>query len=386
MPIYQQIILYLFFAVTAVQLFFWLYFFVRLAFWKVEKEQTGERRQKNQTQSDSSRELKKPVSVSVIICAHNEAENLRSNLARILNQSYRSFEVLVVNHNSLDNSLKELSYLQRKFKHLRIVNFDDKRIGKKFALAKGIEQARYDTLLLTDADCVPATRNWIQGMVAGMNENTEIVLGFSPYDEAPGPLNKFIRFEACYTAMQYLAFAIAGTPYMGVGRNLAYYRALFDRTGGFQRHEYLASGDDDLFINEVAHKGNVGIQLHPDTFVFSKPKATWQEYYRQKTRHFTTGKHYKLKHKLLLSSLIMSHLLHYVLLFILVILKISTIFALLGYAVRISVVMVVSALVFHKLRQRSLWIWTPLLDAALVIYYSVFSPPILMNKDTQKWN
>jgi cellulose synthase/poly-beta-1,6-N-acetylglucosamine synthase-like glycosyltransferase len=173
---------------------------------------------------------------------------------------------------------------------------------------------------------------------------------------------------------------------MGVGRNLAYRRELFDRSGGFRRHEHLASGDDDLFINEVAHKGNVGIQLHPDTFVYSKPKANWREYYRQKTRHFTTGKHYKLKDKILLFSLTMSHLLHYVLLIALVILKISTIFALLGYAVRMGVVMAVSAVILTKLQHRSLRLWVPALDAALVIFYFVFSPSVLMNKDTQRWN
>lgn len=378
---FQQIILYAFLFATATQLFFWLFFFSRLALYKT----TNSSEATNQSSNNQLTTHNSP-SVSVIICARNEEENLRSNLYRILNQTYRSYEVLVVNHKSSDNSLDVLSSLRRKFKHLRIINCDDERAGKKFALAKGIEQARNQILLLTDADCVPATTNWVQGMVAGINENTQVVLGVAPYDEAPGPLNKFIRFEACYTAMQYLAFALAGLPYMGVGRNLAYRRELFDRSGGFRRHEHLASGDDDLFINEVAHKGNVGIRLHPDTFVFSKPKTTWREYYRQKRRHFTTGRHYKLKHQILLFSLTMSHLLHYVLGFLLVILKISTIFALLGYAVRMGVVMAVSVLIFNKLQHRSLRLWVPALDAALVIYYFVFFPSVLMNKDTQRWN
>jgi cellulose synthase/poly-beta-1,6-N-acetylglucosamine synthase-like glycosyltransferase len=377
---FQQILFIAFFSATTVQLFFWLYFFARLVFYK-----TTNNPEVNPGLAQSRSEAGTPP-VSVIICARNEAENLRNHLDRILNQTYRSFEVLIVNHKSSDKTLEVLSSLQHKFKHLRIVNFEDERTGKKFPLAKGIEQARYEILLMTDADCVPTTDYWIQGMVAGMNENTQVVLGVAPYDEAPGPLNKFIRYEACYTAMQYIAFALAGFPYMGVGRNLAYRRELFDRSGGFRRHEHLASGDDDLFINEVAHKGNVGIQLHPDTFVYSKPKANWREYYRQKTRHFTTGKHYKLKDKILLFSLTMSHLLHYVLLIALVILKISTIFALLGYAVRMGVVMAVSAVILTKLQHRSLRLWVPALDAALVIFYFVFSPSVLMNKDTQRWN
>ncbi|MBK9017662.1 MAG: glycosyltransferase [Saprospiraceae bacterium] len=144
--------------------------------------------------------------VSIIICARNEEANLERHLDRILNQTYRSLEILLVLHKSSDNSLNVLSSLQRKFSHLRIVVCDDERAGKKFALAKGIEQAKHQVLLLTDADCVPASPDWVQGMVAGMDEDTHIVLGVAPYDEAPGPLNKFVRYEACYTAMQYLSF------------------------------------------------------------------------------------------------------------------------------------------------------------------------------------
>ncbi|MBI5914910.1 MAG: glycosyltransferase, partial [Bacteroidetes bacterium] len=245
----ESILLYGFLAATAVQLFFWLFFFGRLAFHKVEKI------------ADCQPTANTCPPVSVIICARNEEANLRDHLDRILNQNYRSYEVIVVVNKSSDNSLDVLASLQRKFSRLQIVDCHDERTGKKFALAKGIGQAKNQVLLLTDADCVPASNDWIRGMVAGMDENTHIVLGVAPYDEAPGPLNKFVRFEACYTAMQYLAFALASLPYMGVGRNLAYRKELFERTGGFRNHEYLASGDDDLFVNEAAGSGKVGIRL-----------------------------------------------------------------------------------------------------------------------------
>ena len=386
MPILlEQIILWAFLAATAVQLFFWLFFFGRLAIFK-EKE-TG----KNDPGSSPLTPHPSPLTpdlppVSVIICARNEEENLRNNLYRILNQTYRSYEVLVVDHKSSDNSLDVLSSLQRKFKHLRIVNCDDEKAGKKFALAIGIEQAKNQVLLLTDADCVPASNDWIRGMVAGMDENTQIVLGVAPYFEAPRPLNKFVRFEACYTAMQYLSFTLAGLPYMGVGRNLAYRREIFERSGGFRQHEHLASGDDDLFINEVAKKGHVGIRLNPETFMYSTPEATFRDYYRQKTRHFSTGKYYKLHHKIFLSLLTMSHLLHYLLGGVLLILKFSIIFALLGYAVRMGVVMAISSVILSKMQHRSLRLWVPVFDAVLVVFYFVFAPATLMNNDTQRWN
>lgn len=147
----------------------------------------------------------------------------------------------------------------------------------------------------------------------------------------------------------------------------------------------LASGDDDLFINEVASKGNTGICLDPCTFVYSKSKTTIQSWYRQKRRHFSTGQEYKLQHKFLLSLFAMSHVLHY-LGGIFIILKISIIFALLGYAVRMCVVWAFSGIILRRLQHQKLWPWVPALDACLVLYYVLFAPAILMNNDTQKWN
>lgn len=374
----ENLILYGFLAATAVQLYFWLFYFGRLALHPVEDIPTP-------NTPDSSSLI--PPTVSLIVCAHNEEKNLLANFDRSVNQTYRSLEILLVLHNSSDDSLNVLSSLQQRFKHLRIVVCDDERVGKKFALAKGIEQAKHKVLLLTDADCVPASQDWVQGMVAGMDEDTHIVLGVAPYDEAPGPLNKWVRFEACYTAMQYLSFALAGHPYMGVGRNLAYRKELYERTGGFRSHEHLASGDDDLFVNAVARRGKVGIRLNPRTFVYSKPKTTWQDYYRQKKRHFSTGSEYKFKDKFILSSLTMSHLLHYFLGGLLLIFKISIMFALLGYAVRMGVVLAIGSRILGKLQHRSLRFWLPILDGFLILYYLVFAPSVLMNNDdTQRWN
>jgi hypothetical protein len=82
----------------------------------------------------------------------------------------------------------------------------------------------------------------------------------------------------------------------------------------------------------------------------------------------------------------MSHWLHYTG-GLLVILKISIIFALLGYAARMLVVMTLGSVILKRLRHSSLVPWLPALDALLVPYYVVFFPAILMNTtSTQQWN
>lgn len=325
--------------------------------------------------------------VSVIICARNEAQNLKKHLPLILNQNYRSFEVIVVNDNSTDETATILLNFQIKNPTLRVVNICDNPTlpGKKQALTKGIEAAQNDLILLTDADCFPASDSWIFEMQSEIFGKKSIVLGFSPYICInKGILNSFIRFEAIYTAVQYLSFALSKMPYMGVGRNLLYRKSIFIERGAFVKHIEIASGDDDLFVNDAASWTNTSINLSPNAFTYSLPKSSWRGYYHQKTRHLTTGIKYKLKHQLLLGGLALSHFVHYVfgfcLLFVPDLLS-SVIFLIL---VRIGLVVWLYRSILNKLNQADLWPWVPIFDASLILYYILFAPNILIG-NKKKW-
>lgn len=365
----QQLLLWSLIGVTAVQLFFWTVFFRRLSGYSPPPRPAG------------SRELP----VSVVICAHNEAENLKKNLGHFLNQNYRSFEVLVVNDNSTDQTREVLLDFQANYANLRLVDVQQPTFpGKKQALATGIAAARHPVLLLSDADCAPAGPEWLATMQSAINESVEIGLGYSPYRRAPGLLNRLIRFEAVYTATQYLSFALAGIPYMGVGRNLIYTKSLFERSGGFSRHHDLLSGDDDLLVNAVAHPQNTRIILEPGAFVYSDPKSTWRGYYNQKRRHVSAGKRYKRTHQVLLGLVSSSHALHYLTALALLLSgsPMTTVF--LTYLVRIGVVAAIFRNILVKLDDRSLWKWLPLLDAAFVLYYFTFAP-VLLTGTVKRW-
>jgi len=147
---------------------------------------------------------------------------------------------------------------------------------------------------------VPASEHWIQKMQEAYRDNIEIVLGYGAYQKRPGFLNKLIRFETFHTALQYFSYALAGLPYMGVGRNLSYKKEVFIRNKGFASINHIPSGDDDLFINKVANKNNTTIVIDPDAFTLSEPKRNFKEWMRQKYRHYSASKFYKFKHKILL--------------------------------------------------------------------------------------
>ena len=69
-----------------------------------------------------------------------------------------------------------------------------------------------------------------------------VVLGYSGYERGKGWLHKRVAFDNLFTSMRYLGFALAGSPYMGIGRNLAYRKELFYQQKGFSAHLNLQRG------------------------------------------------------------------------------------------------------------------------------------------------
>ncbi|GCD76989.1 glycosyl transferase family 2 [Thermaurantimonas aggregans] len=250
--------------------------------------------------------------VSLIVCARNELENLQKNLPKWVSQKYPELEVIVVNDRSWDDSRFYLEEQASQHSNLKIVTVPDNDnywAGKKLALTLGIKAAKHDIVLLTDADCAPASEYWVQHMMKGYTDpSVEIVLGYGRYQNEKGLLNLIIRMETLHTAWQYLTAAWAGWPFMGVGRNLSYRKELFFKNKGFYKHMHIASGDDDLFINEVATRQNTQVVIHPEAVTVSIPKKTWAEYIYQRRRHFSTSSHYRTGSKIFLASYQVSRL------------------------------------------------------------------------------
>jgi biofilm PGA synthesis N-glycosyltransferase PgaC len=116
-----SLLLGLFLLATAIQLAYWLFLFSRLAFYKVPPIPEVP-----------------PAPVSVIICAHNEADNLVENLPHFLAQKYEAWELIVVNDNSSDKTLEILLDFQKKSPRLRLINIIvDTPIGKKSSTSEG---------------------------------------------------------------------------------------------------------------------------------------------------------------------------------------------------------------------------------------------------------
>ncbi len=365
MPIrihWGEVIFYAFALITLIQVFYYLFFFRRLAFFKPKLKERSQQHP-----------------VSVVVCARDEAANLAKNLPGVLVQTYpTTHEVIVVNHNSQDETRFLLEGLKKTFKHLQPVNLTQEAKGipgKKYPLSIGIKEARHEIVLLTDADCVPATEFWMHKMQDGYDEETEVVLGYGAYYKKEGLLNKVIRFETFHSALQYLSYALAGKPYMGVGRNLSYKKGVFLRNKGFSSINHVISGDDDLFISLVANGKNTNVVVDHDSVTMSEPENTFSGWIRQKTRHYTTGKFYKPVHKFLLGLYSLSHFLFYPL-FVLSLFFYDWRLVLMVYLVRFTLQGLIYYRSMEKLNEKDLFAWWWLLDIWMVFYYLIFASSI----------
>jgi len=318
---------------------------------------------------------KEPYPVSLIVCAKNEAENLRNNIPRYLAQKYPHFELILINDTSIDDTLAVMEKFQENDPRIQIVDITSNEAfwgSKKYALTLGIKKAKNRRMLFTDADCYPSSEDWLTEMVSKLSEEKQLVLGYGAYGRQPGLLNTLIRFETVMTAIQYFSYAAANNPYMGVGRNLAYTSPLYYNTNGFMSHMKVPSGDDDLFVNEAATNDNTALCFTENAFTYSKPKTTWSSWILQKRRHISTAHLYKLKHKTALALFYLTNLLFWLLAglsFFFVSWELVT--AVIVFRFLIQYIVIGSGI--RKLKEKGLLLFLPFLELfLLLIQLSIF--------------
>jgi glycosyltransferase involved in cell wall biosynthesis len=276
---------YAFAAFSFVQIFYHLLYFIRIPFFKGYPSAADENN---------------PEPISIVVCAHNEAENLKELIPLLLEQDHPDFEIIIVDDKSSDETYDYISLEKLRNPKLRVVKIDetpDKFNSKKYALTLGIKAAKNDIVLLTDADCRPNSKSWARKMAATFTPETQIVLGYSHYKKGKGLLGNLIDFETLLSGILYISSALSFRPYMGVGRNLAYRKSFFLSRKGFFGFMEVTGGDDDIFVNKYASKKITRVNIGSETLVWTFPKNDWASYFTQKKRHLAAGKLYKNRDK-----------------------------------------------------------------------------------------
>ena len=243
-------------------------------------------------------------SLTVLICARNEAHNLHLHLSKICQQEYDALQVVVVNHKSSDETNDVLEELTEKHSNLQVVNCaeDNKFLpGKRSAIISGLKSAKGSFILLTDADCYPASNQWARIMMSRLiADQSDVVLGVGRYQKRKGLLNAFIQFETFHTAMLYLTTAIKSWAYMGVGRNMLVKKEILEKCLIASAIPGVLSGDDDLLIANLSFTHDISVEAKSAAHTISMPKDDWSSYFAQKKRHVSTANYYRDFHRWML--------------------------------------------------------------------------------------
>lgn len=303
-PIYVWVVLGLFLIAFMVQLYFYLHYFNGIVRWR-------KRMERNDVRLSSA---KPPV--SVIICARNESENLARFLPVVLGQLYPKFEVIVVNDGSTDESTDLLKNLMEKHKNLyqTFLPMGAKYVSrKKMCLTVGIKAAHYDHLLFLDADCEPASKQWLAHTMRGYASGKAVMLGYCGHKQNEGLLDKMIAYDTMFQSMRSLGFAMCGKAYRGNSGNLSYLKSLFEAKKGFSSHLMLEDGDDDLVVRDLSTPDNTCVCVDADAVTWSHRDMSMKSFLYQRERQMSTYAEYKFGTKFRISVEIISRYAYYLL-------------------------------------------------------------------------
>jgi glycosyltransferase involved in cell wall biosynthesis len=238
--------------------------------------------------------------VSVVVACRNEQETLPCLLNCIATQRYPEnlFEVIIVNDNSEDKTCE----IAAGFKGIsNILSINNKGEGKKQALRTGINAARGDLIITTDADCTIGN-NWIR-TIASFYEMYKDVMIICPVqiESVPGFFGKLEELEFLSLQGITAGSALYNEPVMCNGANLAFTKDAY-LTHSDKLHDEINSGDDIFLLHGLKDENRSKISWleSPDAMVITKSTLTLNSFIKQRSRWISKGKAYEDKFTIVL--------------------------------------------------------------------------------------
>lgn len=236
-------------------------------------------------------------SISVIIYCKDSARALEQSLPSILNQNYNAaFEVIVATDGRNEHADDVVKLLSVSHHNLRMTYVPDEAHAlsrKKLAVTLGIKAARYDYVVLTDANVHIMSRDWLQIVGRHFAEGKEVVVGSSyPVDNTE--LKSMSIFNMLADKVTYLSSAITRRPYRSAVCNMAFRRQLFFDNNGFADSLGLHRGIDDIFLSHITKPGHYAVELSAQAQTGINASVYAGDYLTERMRHEITGR--KLSH------------------------------------------------------------------------------------------
>ncbi|MFA4838420.1 MAG: glycosyltransferase [Candidatus Neomarinimicrobiota bacterium] len=237
-----------------------------------------------------TRRIRQTPSVSVIVCARNEAPVISRLLQSLANLRYPEdkYEVILIDDDSSDGTQNVMNYYAAGKENWKVLRHDkstDPLKGKKGAITQGVRESRGEIIMVTDADCV-VPPDWIASMVACFRPGVGMVLGHSPIEVREGFMNIYERFDTLCEASVAAASTYYNKPTHANGRNLAYRKQAFDDVGGYNSGANTDTGDDFFLMQKIRTqtRWRFAYNTDPASFVLTEPMTFGKKYIHQQLR------------------------------------------------------------------------------------------------------
>lgn len=246
--------------------------------------------------NEHNKQENKP-SISVIVCAHNEEDNIANCLNALMVQDYlkKNLEFLIVDDRSTDKTGQIIDEYRKKDKRIKKITITDileNFAPKKRAIDTAIKQSKGEIILLTDADGQPP-KKWVAEMSTHFSDSTDMVIGYAPYNIEPAYSipKKLLALEYLSHASVAAASTGIGIPLTCVGTNMGYRKKLYEDVNGFGEYKHILSGDDDLFLTRVRefNRYSINYVTSKESQVKNDPPKTIEKFIQQRMRYASKG-------------------------------------------------------------------------------------------------
>lgn len=223
--------------------------------------------------------------ITVVVPARNAASTLVPLLQELNGQGYprESYEVLVVDDHSSDGTAELVQRFAQNWSALRLLQATEGQ-GKKAAITLGVQEARGELILLSDADVRMGHLRLATIASYWSKEQPALLLMPVHSSGGQGVLGWVQRKEQAALQAASIGSALLGKPVLANGANLAFSKVAFRRVGGFQGDRH-ASGDDMFLLQRMLRQGlKVAALADPEVHVRVSPEDSWSGFFAQRLR------------------------------------------------------------------------------------------------------
>lgn len=211
--------------------------------------------------------------ISVVILTQNQEKQLMSLLPHVLKQAYDSFEIIVVDMNSEDNTRIQLENMEKQFDNLQytFVPKDIRQISlHTLALILGVKAAHYPWIMLLTPDFLPPSEYWLTCMADKMTGDKDFVLGARSVNAETSSIRSFYYLQE---QSRSLSWSLRHQTCHCNNVNLGFRKEKLLSCKTLGEFGILLSGVENIFVNRFSTNERTAVCIAPEALLQETTKT-----------------------------------------------------------------------------------------------------------------